>query len=102
MKIFMKHKYSDEELVRKGLSPNDSVKKTLRYNISVVAAKTFEVGSIVEAVDKTVSPYGRIPRQITAGKKYKVNKVIDCVIEIENDSHNYVRYYANRFKKVEK
>jgi len=78
------------------------IKKTLRYKASVISANSFKRGDIVEAIDTTASCYGKIPYQLTIGKKYTVYKSKECVIEIVNDSGRFVNYYANRFKKIEK
>jgi hypothetical protein len=96
----MRRTFSDEELLSKGLKPNGAVKKTLRHNVSMIAARLFAPGDSVIAIDKTASPYGRLPNKITVGKVYKVLKVKDCIIQIKNDSGRLVNYYANRFKKA--
>lgn len=85
---------------RSGLYPKGSVKKTLRYKASKIATNIFKCGDIVEAIDKSASPYGRIPNRLTIGKKYKVIHSKECIIKILNDSNDSVCYYSNRFKKV--
>lgn len=94
-------KYSNKYLIERGLKPNGSCKKTLRYKFSKISIKYFEIGDIVELVDKGPSPYGRIPNQLSFEKKYRITNKKESVIEVINNSGKYVFYYANRFKKVE-
>ena len=93
--------YSNKYLIEKGLKPNGSYKKTLRYMFSKISIQHFEIGDVVELFDKGPSPYGRTPNKLSFGKKYKIENKKECAIEVINDSGCYVYYYANRFKKVE-
>lgn len=92
--------YSDNELTSRGLKPNGTVKRTFRYKASMIAKKVFNIGDIIEAIDKSASPYGRIPHKITEGKTYEVIGTRDCIVEIMNDNGDRVSYYANRFRRA--
>lgn len=77
-----------------------TVEKTLRNLASNLASSKFKVGDMVEFIDDSKSPRGRIPKTLTLGKYYKVVHVEKPVIRILNDKEYFVNFYANRFRKI--
>lgn len=76
-----------------------SVDNSLRVLTSNLTTSKIKKGDMVEFVDSSPSPLGRVPRTLTIGKKYEALGVRECVICVENDRGDFVSYYANRFKK---
>ncbi len=77
----------------------------IRHITSKIAKSNLKVGDIVEFRDNSPSPHGKIPHSLTLEKRYIIHAVLkrkSQIIKVKNDQGNIVKFYANRFKKIQK